>query len=222
MPRMSEEHLERRRRQILDAARACFIRNGVHATSMQDIFAEAGLSAGAVYRYFKSKTDIIEAITGTVIGDLHVFLAELVEHDPVLPLDEMVVRMTERVVKLSGPEGPMRLAPQAWALAMYDADLRHYVQQNVAGLRGHWIEYMRRCVAAGLLPADTDTEAAGKAIFGILPGFLLQRLIVEDITPEQLRTGVRTLIRSSLITPDATTPAATAPAATAPGATTGS
>lgn len=53
---------ERRRRQILDAALACFGRRGFHETSMQEICAEAGLSPGAVYRYFPSKADIIAAI----------------------------------------------------------------------------------------------------------------------------------------------------------------
>ena len=52
MPKVSDAHRAARRRQILDAARRRFVRNGFHATSMQDIFAEAGLSAGAVYRYF--------------------------------------------------------------------------------------------------------------------------------------------------------------------------
>ena len=57
MPRVSDEHLAARRQQILDAARACFLRNGFHATSMQDVIGEAGLSVGAVYRYFKSKNE---------------------------------------------------------------------------------------------------------------------------------------------------------------------
>jgi AcrR family transcriptional regulator len=35
---------------------------GFHATSMQDLLREANLSAGAVYRYFKSKDEIIAAI----------------------------------------------------------------------------------------------------------------------------------------------------------------
>ncbi|HEY9407971.1 MAG TPA: helix-turn-helix domain-containing protein, partial [Jiangellaceae bacterium] len=52
MPRVSEAHLAARRDQILQAAWTCFARDGFHATSMQDVFAEAGLSAGAVYRYF--------------------------------------------------------------------------------------------------------------------------------------------------------------------------
>lgn len=37
MPKVGEEHLANRRRQILDAAANCFARNGFHRTSMQDI-----------------------------------------------------------------------------------------------------------------------------------------------------------------------------------------
>jgi AcrR family transcriptional regulator len=51
-----------RRSEILDAARRCFARSGFHQTSMQQICAEAGMSAGNVYRYFPSKEAIIEGI----------------------------------------------------------------------------------------------------------------------------------------------------------------
>ena len=217
MPRVSEEHLERRRQQILDAARSCFIRKGVHATSMQDIFTESGLSAGAVYRYFKSKNEIIEAITSTVIGGLHEVLDDLVRTDPLLPLDEVAVRMARRVAEMtSEPDGPARLAPQAWALAMYDPDLRGYVRDTIVQLRRHLIAYVRRCVDAGLLPPGTDAETAGKTLFGVFPGFVLQRLITEDIDPEELRTGIRALVASALVAPDTATGA---PANAAPDAT---
>ena len=66
VPRVSADHLTARREQILAAARACFLRNGLHTTSMQDLIREAGLSVGAVYRYFKSKNEIINAIAETV------------------------------------------------------------------------------------------------------------------------------------------------------------
>ena len=59
MPKVTEEHLEARRTQILDAALACFSRNGFHQTTMHDICSEAGLSPGAVYRYFDSKEAMI-------------------------------------------------------------------------------------------------------------------------------------------------------------------
>ncbi len=68
MPRVSDEHLEARRAQILGAARRAFTRNGFHSTSMQDILRESGLSAGAVYRYFPSKVDIIAAIASSAMA----------------------------------------------------------------------------------------------------------------------------------------------------------
>src|SRR3989304_4862304 len=63
MPKVLPEYLELRRQQILDAAAACFVRRGFPRTTMQDICDEAGLSPGAVYRYFPSKEEIIEAMS---------------------------------------------------------------------------------------------------------------------------------------------------------------
>lgn len=51
-----------RRTEILDAAQRCFIRDGFHQTSMQQICAEAGMSPGNLYRYFPSKEAIIAGI----------------------------------------------------------------------------------------------------------------------------------------------------------------
>lgn len=63
-----EPHLTRAERRdqqvqrVLDAAKACFVRSGFQGASMQQICAEAGMSPGALYRYFPSKEAIIEAI----------------------------------------------------------------------------------------------------------------------------------------------------------------
>ncbi|MGK5556215.1 TetR/AcrR family transcriptional regulator [Actinomadura kijaniata] len=200
MPRVSAEHLERRRQQILDAARACFVRKGVHDTSMQDIFAESGLSAGAVYRYFRSKNEIIEAIMSMVLTEVRGFVTDLASADPPLPLDEVIERITRRVTALSGEDGPVHMAPHAWSLAMHDPALRSYIKENMTTLREAWIGYVERLIAAGTLPADTDPVAASKVIFALMPGFLIQRLFLGDVAPEDFRAGVRTLMRQSLTT----------------------
>ena len=62
MPKVTEQYRDARRGQILDAARRCFLRDGFHETSMHDLFAEVGLSSGAVYRYFASKDELIIAM----------------------------------------------------------------------------------------------------------------------------------------------------------------
>ena len=51
-----------RRAEILAAAQRCFVRSGFHQTSMQEICAQAGMSPGNLYRYFRSKEDIIAGI----------------------------------------------------------------------------------------------------------------------------------------------------------------
>ncbi len=51
-----------RRSEILAAAQTCFARSGFHQTSMQEICAEAGMSPGNLYRYFRSKEEIIAGI----------------------------------------------------------------------------------------------------------------------------------------------------------------
>jgi AcrR family transcriptional regulator len=63
MPRSPDPQLaKRRRREILDAAEIRFRRRGFHQATMQEICAEARISPGALYRYFRSKADIIAAI----------------------------------------------------------------------------------------------------------------------------------------------------------------
>ena len=59
---------------ILDAAERCFVRSGFHRATMQDVAAEAGMSPGNLYRYFRSKealaTGLAERDRARVIADM--------------------------------------------------------------------------------------------------------------------------------------------------------
>lgn len=55
------------RLRTLRAARKVFARNGYVATRMTDVAEEAGVSLGALYRYFADREDLFAA----VVGDLH-------------------------------------------------------------------------------------------------------------------------------------------------------
>jgi TetR/AcrR family transcriptional regulator, repressor for uid operon len=63
VPRISFAHEQQRRAQILAAATACFARQGYHATAMDDVVRESGLSVGAIYSYFPSKEDLFLALS---------------------------------------------------------------------------------------------------------------------------------------------------------------
>jgi len=64
---------KRTRAHLLAAARRVFSRAGYVTLRMQEVADEAGMSMGAVYRYFRSKDDMFLALIGDIHQDL--FLA---------------------------------------------------------------------------------------------------------------------------------------------------
>ncbi|MEU6829047.1 TetR/AcrR family transcriptional regulator [Nocardia beijingensis] len=194
MPRVTEEHLERRRQQIMDAARRCFARKGFYETSMQDVFTESGLSAGAVYRYFKSKDELITALATETTVALRIAIDQAIHRDPLPTPAELITVIAEEVVRRSGPDGPVRLAPQAWALALVHPGAAVMVRETMLAMRALWVTYADRMRDKGWLPEDADVDAVAKAIIGLLPGFILQHLILGDLDPQTLARGVRTLL----------------------------
>lgn len=59
---------DERRRQILDAARTCFIQDGYAQTRMDQIAREAHLSKGGLYFHFKSKRELFLALVEQEYG----------------------------------------------------------------------------------------------------------------------------------------------------------
>ncbi|PWU52322.1 TetR/AcrR family transcriptional regulator [Micromonospora globispora] len=196
VPRVSDEHLAARRQQILDAARRCFLRDGFHNTSMQDVIAEAGLSVGAVYRYFPSKNDLITSIAQATIGGAEEIFAELARHEPPLPLVEALGRALDFVDSQAGEDGVLPLAIQVWSESLRDPALAEFVAATYRRLRRHFASIVRQAQQAGEVPADADPEAVGAALFGLVPGYFLQRILTGTPDRETYLGGVRALLAS--------------------------
>ncbi|HET7737618.1 MAG TPA: TetR/AcrR family transcriptional regulator [Tepidiformaceae bacterium] len=62
MTKVTQAHIDARMGDILGAALRVFGQKGTAAATMQEIATEAGLSAGAIYRYFTNKDDLITAV----------------------------------------------------------------------------------------------------------------------------------------------------------------
>jgi AcrR family transcriptional regulator len=197
MPKVSDAHLAARRRQILDAAARCFVRNGFHQTSMQDVIKEAGLSVGAFYRYFKSKNELITAIAGERIGEVETTLDGLLALDPLPPLPEMIERVLEIVDANADRGDTARIAVQVWGEAVHDAEVGALVAEIYGRIRARAVTMAERARAAGRLPADAETEAVGAALFGLVQGYILQRLLVGDVDRKSYVAGIRSLLAVS-------------------------
>jgi AcrR family transcriptional regulator len=60
--RVTPEQFQSRRNQIIASATRVFAGKGCASATMQDVAAEAGLSVGALYRYFPGKDDLAAAV----------------------------------------------------------------------------------------------------------------------------------------------------------------
>lgn len=62
MPRVSEDHLTARRRQILDGARRCFAAYGYDQATVRRLEQSTGLSRGAIFHHFRDKDTLFFAL----------------------------------------------------------------------------------------------------------------------------------------------------------------
>lgn len=166
---------------------------------MQDVFQEAELSAGAVYRYFASKDDLIQAISADAFGRLGGVIENMLAEEAMPGLDEIAVRLASAAQELSGRDGPARVAPAAWAAALHDPAVAAIARDLLGQLRGWWIEAAARMRAERRLASDADVDAAGAVLFALLPGFLLQLLILGDVDAAVFGRGLCQLFRPELL-----------------------
>ena len=61
-PKVSQEHMEQRRAEILKAAQQVFIEYGYERATMKHIMDAANISRGGLYQYFSSKEAVFETI----------------------------------------------------------------------------------------------------------------------------------------------------------------
>jgi len=192
MPKVSQEHLERRRQQILDAAASCFSRQGFHATSMRDIFAAAGLSAGAVYRYFPTKTDLIRAIAAEALAIALPALDSAITDRATPSIPDVVAALVTQL--RDGRLAPLRpVVLQVWAEAVRDQELAELARSTLAQLRAHLTPWLERLAAEGQIPSRTDTTAAGGLITALLQGYVIQLTVLGDVSPQKVREAAAAL-----------------------------
>jgi TetR/AcrR family transcriptional regulator, transcriptional repressor of aconitase len=183
MPKVSEEHLAARRRQILDAALICFSRQGFHGTPMHAIFEEAGLSPGAVYRYFKGKEEIVQAIAEETLGSF----AAALEDGAKSPV-EMLGRLLEAIESVELRDQRMRLALQVWGEAVINPRVGDFVRRVFDGIR-------ERLAAELIAP---DPEAAARVLLAVAQGHSIQRNLYENFDAEGFRAAAMAMLSQSV------------------------
>lgn len=197
MPKVSAEHRAARRQQILEAARQCFLRNGFHATTMQDVFRQSGLSAGAVYLYFPGKSEIVRAIAFDAISEISAAVRPLIDAPgPPASLYDVIATAVNRMEQLDIERGVPRIAVQVWGEALRSPELAEDVRIIFATVATLLIRLVERHREHGSLPADTAVRPTVRALLGLIPGFMVQRVLT-GLDAATYLEGLRVLLAAS-------------------------
>lgn len=87
-----EREKERRRQQIIVAAKRVFSDKGFNKATMEDIAKEAELSPGTLYLYFKNKEELYASLSLRILQYLHIRVSHVINQsdlDPIGKLDAL-------------------------------------------------------------------------------------------------------------------------------------
>ncbi|WP_405679055.1 TetR/AcrR family transcriptional regulator [Streptomyces sp. NBC_01511] len=200
MARVSQQHLDARRRQILDGATRCFARNGFHATSMQDVLREADLSAGAVYRYFSGKEELIAAIVNEVLDTVREAFEDAARQSPPEPPDVLIGQVMERVLGrgfAQGVDGSTqlpRMMVQVWTEILRNEELSALIRTGFEAVVAAWVRVVEAYRAAGLMRADIPAEHVARTMIATAQGFAAQQALFGAVPVEVVQNGLRGLM----------------------------
>ena len=176
---------------------SCFAREGFHRTSMHDIYAESGLSPGAVYGYFEGKEQIIEAIASEAHRLAQSVAASVPESDEgdggLYGLLEALLGGFEHF-DLAQVDQRIRLSLQLWAEALRNPRVKAQLLENIEAVRGAFAQLVRRGQASGRLDPALDPDAVARAMIALFQGLILQRTWHERIDLDAYRAVVRALL----------------------------
>ncbi len=152
----------RRRAAILDAAAELFRERGFRATSLDEIGAAAGISGPAIYRYFKSKDELLSVLVEEAAITWRATVDEVLNTDapPLVTLE----RLIDAAVALELKNGSLRVV---WRQEYHhlDHDARRRVARIDRVTMAEWVHLL-----CEVRPALTDEDARVAVL--MLDGFL--------------------------------------------------
>jgi AcrR family transcriptional regulator len=204
MPRVSTEHLAARRSQIVEAALHCFARNGIHPTSMQDIFHEAGLSAGAVYRYFPTKEQLVGAVVDRVLGMSWSAVGAETPESAAQADSGSIVDSLLGFLDVPGPgeqQDRFRLVLQIWAEAVRSPQIGDVLRASTDALRASIAAQISVAQDVGQLRPNLEPDAVARVLTALFQGYVYQRAMDPAMNTEAYRRAARAVLEEGLTKP---------------------
>jgi AcrR family transcriptional regulator len=161
VPKVTQEHLDARRAQILEGARRAFAEFGYEGATVARLEEATGLSRGAIFHYFENKNGLFVALAmemNTRFGDI------LLESG----LDEAF-----RALTAENPEW-LAVLIETQSRLRHDEDFVQRFEAKSADVGPRIREWFQQEQAAGRLRDDVAWEEVGRFVTSVLNGLALR------------------------------------------------
>lgn len=147
---------------ILARVRVAFAEKGFDGASMQDLARTAGMSVGNFYRYFPSKSAIVEALIAQDLAEMEADFLTVLKSPT--PMDSLRALMQQRLV-----DHRTRADGQLWAEITAAALRKPDICQAACAMEQQIAAYLNRIFAAetGLTEAEITVRFPAHAAFAI-------------------------------------------------------
>ena len=159
------------RTRILDAAERCFVRSGFHRATMQDVAAEAAMSAGNIYRYFPSKDAIIAGLTARDRAEMARSFGAL--EGSIDPFGQFVALGRKHIVE--DPREKAVFLLDLWAESARNPAIAEIARECEDEVRGWIAGFVTHLVARKEAPANLDVPALVDLLLCMGDGLLARR-----------------------------------------------
>ena len=175
---------EFREKEILEAARRVFTREGFKKASMEKIAEEAGLAKGTVYLYFPNKDQLVvatlEAGAERFFGYVREATASII--DPVERIRMLIRTMFEHAEEERDFQRALFIELNEW---LFEPSRLPMVQSLIAR-HEEFIGYVAGIISDGVAAgrfATTDPHRTAGYLYHLLGGTFRERLIGLNVTP---------------------------------------
>ncbi|MEI2779257.1 MAG: TetR/AcrR family transcriptional regulator [Tetrasphaera sp.] len=178
MPKVTEERRVAVRTRILEAALRVFLDKGLAATSMADIIAESGMSAGAIYGHFTNKAELTSQVAKIVVAGRIDLIEERLGHEPLPPPDVLLRDLFDTIPDELLDSG---LVLQIWGEAGPSGELRQLAAEAFATMGAAYGRYLTSWLVGqghSTRAARTQARKLTPAFIGVAQGYLVHRAVL--------------------------------------------
>ncbi|WP_207736290.1 TetR/AcrR family transcriptional regulator [Fusibacter ferrireducens] len=186
MSRLSENQLNKRKQNIIEAAFEVFAEKGYNAASMADIVQKSGVSKGGIYHYFKSKEDIFFAIGDQRFELRKNALEAYGEHESVQ--NTIRLYLTQAFDNMKSPDTIMsaKFSFEFWTVCTRDEAMMIKAQNRYEKYDAIFVNLLKRGVESGEIKKAIDLKGIAFLLLSTLDGITYTHVVMGATIPKSV------------------------------------